>query len=126
MSYVYIKSEPGLWTVGFYKPDGAWESESDHDVPGLAAKRVHWLNGGRAEPANVQSSTATPMSKVATQYKNAMEIAAEWKDWIPYPDSSDAEWDRYNLAVALSARATPTERRGHPTGEDGETRPFGE
>ena len=30
MSYVYIKSEPGLWTVGFYKPDGTWETESDH------------------------------------------------------------------------------------------------
>jgi hypothetical protein len=27
-------------------------------------------------------------------------LALEWKDWIPYPDSSQAEWDRYNLAVA--------------------------
>jgi len=31
MSYVYIRSEPQLWTVGFYKPDGKWEPESDHD-----------------------------------------------------------------------------------------------
>ena len=29
MSYVYIRSEPGLWTVGFYKPDGTWKPESD-------------------------------------------------------------------------------------------------
>jgi len=45
--YVYIQSEPGLWTVGFYRPDGRWESESDHDTQEAAAERVHYLNGGR-------------------------------------------------------------------------------
>lgn len=54
--YVYIKSEsarilniPGaadLYTVGFYKPDGEWEPESDHSTTEEAAKRVHYLNGG--------------------------------------------------------------------------------
>jgi hypothetical protein len=43
--YVYVKSEPGLWTVGFYKPDGSWESESDHESSQAAAERVAWLNG---------------------------------------------------------------------------------
>ena len=43
--YVYIQSEPGLWTVGFYKPDGKWNPESDHDNSEEAAKRVAWLNG---------------------------------------------------------------------------------
>lgn len=28
--YVYIQSEPGLWTVGFYDPSGKWNPESDH------------------------------------------------------------------------------------------------
>jgi hypothetical protein len=44
-TYVYIRSEPGLWTVGFYKPDGKWEAESDHSSSEAAAERVHWLNG---------------------------------------------------------------------------------
>jgi hypothetical protein len=44
-NYVYINSEPGLWTVGFYDPDGKWHSESDHDIREEAAKRVAWLNG---------------------------------------------------------------------------------
>ena len=44
--YVYIKSEPYLWTVGFYTPDGEWIAESDYDCREDAAKRVHWLNGG--------------------------------------------------------------------------------
>ena len=46
MRYVYIKSEANLWTVGFYKPDGTWETESDHSSSEEAAKRVHYLNGG--------------------------------------------------------------------------------
>jgi len=43
--YVYIRSEPGLWTVGFYSPDGEWHPESDHESIEEAAARVAWLNG---------------------------------------------------------------------------------
>lgn len=43
--YVYIESEPGLWTVGFYDPTGKWHSESDHDSRKAAADRVAYLNG---------------------------------------------------------------------------------
>ena len=46
MRYVYIKSEPGLWTVGFYHPSGDWEPESDHENSDDAARRCHYLNGG--------------------------------------------------------------------------------
>ena len=45
--YVYIKSEPGLWTVGFYTPNGEWMPESDYNTSEEAAKRVAWLNGGK-------------------------------------------------------------------------------
>lgn len=37
--YVYVRSEATLWTVGFYRPDGRWESESDHGSADEAAKR---------------------------------------------------------------------------------------
>ncbi len=50
MSYVYIKSEPQLWTVGIYLPDGRWGPESDHDNEASAAERVRWLNGGGVKP----------------------------------------------------------------------------
>jgi hypothetical protein len=45
VSYVYQSFEPGLYTVGFYRPDGRWVPESDHASPDEAAKRVAWLNG---------------------------------------------------------------------------------
>ena len=44
--WVYIESEPGLYTVGFYKPDGTWVSESDHAEKSDARDRVNYLNGG--------------------------------------------------------------------------------
>ena len=54
MSYVYIKSESfvedgvrhDLFTVGHYKPDGGFESDSDHQHKNAAADRCHYLNGG--------------------------------------------------------------------------------
>ena len=46
MQYVYIKTESGVWTVGFYDPKGEWYPDTDYDTQEEAAKRVHWLNGG--------------------------------------------------------------------------------
>lgn len=44
--YIYIKSEPQLWTVGYYDPAGKFNAESDHSSAEEAAQRVHYLNGG--------------------------------------------------------------------------------
>jgi hypothetical protein len=44
--WVYQSFELGLWTVGFYKPDGEFEPQSEHDSEHDASKRVHYLNGG--------------------------------------------------------------------------------
>lgn len=54
--YIYIKTEqcdghglclPGVWTVGFYDPDGKFQTDSDHNNREDAAKRVHYLNGAK-------------------------------------------------------------------------------
>ena len=49
VTWVYRRSEPGLWTVGYYDPQGRWQAESDHSTPDAAARRVHYLNGGRQD-----------------------------------------------------------------------------
>jgi len=46
--YVYLNSDPGLYTVGFYDPKGKWEAESDHTSRIEAAQRVAYLNGNTA------------------------------------------------------------------------------
>ncbi|MGE6514597.1 hypothetical protein [Lysinibacillus sphaericus] len=45
--WVYIQSEPGLYTVGFYAPNGEWHTDSDHGKREEAAERVHYLNGNK-------------------------------------------------------------------------------
>ena len=45
--YVYIRTEPRLWTVGFYDPSGKWMPESDHASPKAAYDRIVELNGGK-------------------------------------------------------------------------------
>lgn len=45
--YVYIESERGLWTVGFYNPEGKFCPESDHTSTEAAAARVSYLNGSK-------------------------------------------------------------------------------
>lgn len=49
IKWVYIQSEPQLYTVGFYSPNGEWHTDSDHSNREDAGKRVHYLNGGKAD-----------------------------------------------------------------------------
>jgi hypothetical protein len=48
-TWVYQQTEPGLWTVGYYSPDGCWYTDSDHNSREEAAERVHYLNGGKSK-----------------------------------------------------------------------------
>lgn len=48
--YVYIPSEPGVFTVGFYDPTGKFQPESDHADRGTAGDRVAYLNGSAGRP----------------------------------------------------------------------------
>ena len=41
--WVYIRSGPGLFTVGFYCPDGNWHTDSDHDSKEEARQRAHYF-----------------------------------------------------------------------------------
>jgi hypothetical protein len=46
MSWVYRETERGLYTVGYYRPDGEFETDSDYGTREDAARRVSYLNGG--------------------------------------------------------------------------------
>ena len=63
MTYTYLRSEPGLWTVGDYAPDGRWQPESDHDSREDAAQRVAWLNGSGEPPAPPAGVLLTPRDR---------------------------------------------------------------
>jgi hypothetical protein len=52
-SWIYRRTGPEVWTVGFYTPAGEFVPESDHSWKAAAAARVRWLNGGSEPPALV-------------------------------------------------------------------------
>lgn len=47
MMWVYQRTEPLLFTVGFYDPEGKWHTDSDHDTQSETAERVAFLNGNQ-------------------------------------------------------------------------------
>ena len=69
MTWVYSKSGKRLWTVGFYTPDGVWESDADYDSREEEAARVHYLNGGADE-------TLKEILKAVKVLDNAIAAAA--------------------------------------------------
>lgn len=50
-NYVYIRSEPQCWTVGFYDPDGNWHPVSDWSTSDEAQDQVALLNGNTTATA---------------------------------------------------------------------------
>ena len=67
--HVYIKSEPTLWTVGHYRPDGGWEPESDHGTAEEAAARVSYLNGDQT----------AELDRLRGELEQTREAARAWK-----------------------------------------------
>lgn len=65
--YVYIESEPGVWTVGFYDPSGKWHPESDKGSQEEAASRVAFLNGHTKAEEPVGEPAETDHNKSAVQ-----------------------------------------------------------
>lgn len=67
--YVYIRSEPNLYTVGFYDPQGQWHPESDWNTTKQAADRVAWLNGGNlAETVEALETKVQNLGQALTEY----------------------------------------------------------
>ena len=89
--YVYIRSEPGLYTVGFYSPDGEFHTDSDHHDREDAAKRVRFLNGGKDEDVD-PTDTKARLDKMAdigaqmleenTALKADIAKAVELLEWV--------------------------------------------
>lgn len=65
--WVFIETEPGNWTVGFYRASDVFVPESDHPTVEEAASRARYLNGGpdptpakRAKPPGTTPPPAKP------------------------------------------------------------------
>ena len=70
--WVFQRTEPGLFTVGFFGPDGRWRTDTDHETKEAAAARVHYLNGG---------GTADPDLLAACKAALALESSIDTEAW---------------------------------------------
>ncbi len=68
--WVYVRSEPGLWTVGFFDPDGRWHSDSDHSEREDAATRVAFLNGQASSPNEELDALALAHERLEKQFRD--------------------------------------------------------
>lgn len=97
--FVYIKSEPGLWTVGHYTPKGAWVSESDCDSPDDAAARCAYLNG-HGKPRDPPADAVPGARWVNDCGVIKLDDAAEM-----YPQLFEATPGTSDAAIKLAAAA---------------------
>ena len=97
--YVYIRSEPRLWTVGFYSPDGTWHPDSDHETPEKAAERVRSLNGILALDLAREQRDALKlyMAIDSARHAGVRISAATWAD----------AWQASTAAIAKAREAIP-------------------
>lgn len=122
MSFVYRQSEPELWTVGHYAPDGAWEPESDHTYRGNAVKRVHYLNGGghsqgkpiiefegflSVERQDDRIVVRSRETEVIAFYiaETGLKLDKAWVSARATRDFHNSEWAKYVRRLNLSTRA---------------------
>lgn len=74
--YVSVESEPGLWTVGHYAPNGDWYPRSDHESPEEAAEWVGRLNGHKDEQA-VKDAMLAALREVRPEISRLNRAAGE-------------------------------------------------
>lgn len=72
-AWVYIQSEPGLFTVGHYDPAGHWHPDSDHTSQRAAGERCAWLNGS---PKPEQAEDLS-LAELAAQAEEVRRHASE-------------------------------------------------
>lgn len=77
--HVYLRSEPGLWTVGTYWHD-RFDPVSDHHDRQEAAMCTAGLNGG--DPAGWTETTPDPVAERARQRAAELLANSDDENWL--------------------------------------------
>ena len=115
--FVYIRSEPGLFTVGFSDSEGLWVPESDHESPENAAQRVSYLNGGKSQlELAAPDLLAVLENHHGTRYWcSACDFLGDHNDYIEHEDHTCGKCGNANLKavwIIMEDRALAAIRKG--------------
>ena len=97
MSYVYVKSEPNLYTVGFYKPSGEWVSESDYHMKTEAAERVAYLNGSQKVGLTMSGPIVCDSDRLIQENKEMRKALIKCLAYIQVKVETQQELDLMNI-----------------------------
>lgn len=86
-TWVYIQSEPRLWTVGFYDPKGNWHPDSDYATREDAAKRVNYLNGGSPDLLQLCRTARLFALQTKHQDRELLEVLDEVITKVEHPNT---------------------------------------
>jgi len=116
MAYVVLQSEVGLYTVGFYSPDGTWHPVKDCASSEEAQRHAHYLNGGSSQTGNEAKKTKVP-SKSQVLAPKMLDFIQRWREIIDGGGKGAEQWaeDFDTEAQAILKKV----RRNH-LGEDAE------
>jgi hypothetical protein len=82
--WVYMRTEPNLYTVGYYDPSHNWHGDSDHGNVRDAANRVHFLNGGSSTPHQVETNRhLADIAQSLARIARSMEVAIVVETGVP-------------------------------------------
>lgn len=108
MSWVYIRSEPGLYTVGHYGRDGAWHTDSDHGERESAAARCAMLNGSAAAQVGAVSDRVQALAERVDHLTHCVAVLRDWiSDHTPGQDYSRL-WRRSTAATCAATSWSPS------------------
>lgn len=76
--WLYRRTAPAAWQVGFFDPVGDWHADSVHTSPDAAAERAHWLNGGPPTPPPAPA-TAAEVADLQARLHDMDRTARKWR-----------------------------------------------
>ena len=104
--WVYIQSEPRLWTVGHYDQDGKFRPESDHGSADEAARRVHSLNGGTDEKLRAAAiAEAKAIEKLLEDRVRHLAALRQIANMTETGGNPKGGYDIYHIALGALADA---------------------
>jgi hypothetical protein len=90
--YVYIRSEPSLWTVGDYWGNDKFEPRSDHDSPKEAAEETAQLNASQYDGTSFEVLQTEPRLWTVGFYKPSGKFEPESDHDSPTEAKRHASW----------------------------------
>jgi hypothetical protein len=119
-NWVYLQSEPGLFTVGFYDPSGKWRPHADFSSRDEAVREVIRLTHGAVDPSSVELRLLRKENEELHRKVEELETASAFHDCMAFFEKPvdvcvSPDDDRFTEAPEVLCRVVRYHDRGDPS-----------